>query len=216
MEESLKCGICLDLFQDPRSLPCLHMYTFCRECIQRSLNEENHSLKCPVCRAKHDLSEGVGLLPVNQYALQELPLKRLKQQREDNGEPQQLVECKSCGEQTGPVVALCEDCDGVICRQCFDQHKKRASLRKHHVEHKEEKGSSINLPSSLLICLKHAGLDLRFLCTSCYELVCSDCLLLGGHKHHQYILASEARPELETMMEEFDGIYSSIEGKQVQ
>ena len=81
----LKCGICLELFQDPRSLPCLH--TFCRECIQRSLNEENRSLECPVCRAKHELSKRARLLPVNQYALQELPLmiKRLQQQREDNG-----------------------------------------------------------------------------------------------------------------------------------
>ena len=111
------------------------------------------------------------------------------------------------------MVAWCEDCDGVICQQCFDQHTKMASLRKHHVEHKEEKCSSINLPSSLLICPKHAGLDLRFLCTSCYELVCSDCLLLGGHKHHQYILASEARPELETMMEEFDGLVQSKESE---
>ena len=58
LHDDLKCGICLELFQDPRSLPCLH--TFCRECIQRSLNEENHSLKCPVCRAEHELSDGRG------------------------------------------------------------------------------------------------------------------------------------------------------------
>ena len=38
------CCICLELFQDPRSLPCLH--TFCRECIQRSLNETDHSMMC--------------------------------------------------------------------------------------------------------------------------------------------------------------------------
>ena len=85
--DDLKCGICLELFQDPRSLPYLH--TFCRECIQRSLNEENHSLKCPVCRAKHELSEG----GATACALQEPPLKRLQQQREDNGGPHQLVEC---------------------------------------------------------------------------------------------------------------------------
>ena len=110
--DELECGICLELFQDPRSLPCLH--TFCRECIQRSLNETDHSLKCPVCRAKHELSdEGAGLLPVNQYAIQELPLKRLQQQqREDNGGQQD--ECTSCRKTVTPVVAWCEDCDGMI------------------------------------------------------------------------------------------------------
>ena len=25
IHDELQCGICLDLFQDPRSLPCLHM-----------------------------------------------------------------------------------------------------------------------------------------------------------------------------------------------
>ena len=111
--DDLKCGICLELFLDPRSLPCLH--TFCRECIQRSLNEEKHSLKCPVCRAEHELSveEAELRLPVNQYALQELPLKRLQQQREDNGGPHQLVECKSCGEQA-VMVAWCYDCVAMI------------------------------------------------------------------------------------------------------
>ena len=119
--DELKCGICLELFQDPRTLPCLH--TFCRECIQRSLNE-NHSLKCPVCRAKHELSnEGAGLLPVNQYTLQEPPLKRL-QQPEDNGGQQD--ECKSCGEQA-PVVAWCEDCDTMICRSTVLESTQKVS-----------------------------------------------------------------------------------------
>ena len=130
--DELKCGICLELFQDPRSLPCLH--TFCRECIQRSLNETDHSLKCPVCRAKHELSdEGAGLLPVNQYALQELPLKDYSSTTatEDNGGQQ--AECKSCGEQA-PVVAWCEDCDTMICcQQCLSQHKKLFVFRDHLV-----------------------------------------------------------------------------------
>ena len=85
-----------------------------------------------MCRAKHELSdEGAGLLPVNQYALQELPLKRL-QQREDN-DGQQKAECKSCGEQA-PVIAWCEDCDTMICQQCLNQHKKLAVLRDHLIK----------------------------------------------------------------------------------
>ena len=26
VDDELKCGICLELFQDPRSLPCLHTF----------------------------------------------------------------------------------------------------------------------------------------------------------------------------------------------
>ena len=200
MEEHLKCGICLEFFQDPRSLPCLH--TFCRECIQRSLNEENHSLKCPVCRAKHELREGAGLLPVNQYALQELPLKRLQQQREDNGGPHQLVECKSCGEQA-VMVAWCYDCDAMICQPCVTLHKKIASLRGHHVISNKEGQQPIVSKTSY--CPRHIRVELNYWCTSCSELVCAECLV-REHKDHQYSLAEEARHTLETRIKELAGL----------
>ena len=73
-DDKLKCGICLELFQDPRSLPCLH--TFCCECIQQSLLNDNRSLNCPVCRVKHELGEeGASLLPVDQHSLENYPFK---------------------------------------------------------------------------------------------------------------------------------------------
>ena len=213
--DDLKCGICLELFQDPRSLPCLH--TFCRECIQRSLNEENHSLKCPVCRAEHELSEGAGLLPVNQYALQELPLKRLQQQREDNGGPHQLVQCKSCVEQVGPVVAWCEDCDGVICQQCFDQHKRLVIFQRHHVVKNNDNRSpnvperNESKPSLVTYCVRHVRVELKYWCTLCCEVVCAECLL-GAHKDHDYSLAEEAYHNLETKIKEMAGLV--VEKKQ--
>ena len=154
IDDELKCGICLELFQDPRSLPCLH--TFCLECIQRSLNE-NHSLKCPVCRAKHELSdEGAGLLPVDHYALQELPFKRLHQQREDNGGQQ---DCKSCGEQA-PVVAWCNNCDAMICQPCLALHEKIVKWRGHHVvkktdESRKESTASLEKQDGNFKCLEH-------------------------------------------------------------
>ena len=210
--DELKCGICLELFQDPRSLPCLH--TFCRECIQRSLNETDHSLKCPVCRANHELSDkGAELLHVDQYALQELPLKRLQQQqREDNGGQQ--AGCKSCGEQA-PVVAWCEDCDAMICQQCLNQHQKMSILREHHVvKNKESELPDVfvkNKSKSNLIscCPRHLRVELKYWCARCSEPVCSECLL-GTHKDHKYSMAEEARHSLETKMEE---LASLVENK---
>ena len=198
-KDELKCGICLELFQDPRSLPCLH--TFCRECIQRSLNETDHSLKCPVCRAKHEVNEeGAGLLPVNQYALQEL------QQRREDSDGQQ-AECKSCGEQA-PVVAWCEDCDAMICQQCLSQHKKLLIFRDHLTKPFKkfknanesiaiENGDSTDPASEKQVmfskCPTHGNERLKFLCTICSELVCSDCLLLGSHREHSNRLVEGAR-----------------------
>ena len=199
--DDLKCGICLELFQDPRSLPCLH--TFCRECIQRSLNEENHSLKCPVCRAEHELSvEGAELLPVNQYALQKLPLKRLQQQREDNGGPHQIVECKSCEEQA-VMVAWCYECVAMICQSCEASHKKLAIFREHHVVGNKESQQPIVSKSSY--CPRHCRIELNYWCTTCSELVCAECLL-RKHSDHQYSLAEEARYTLEKRIKELAGL----------
>ena len=205
IDDELKCGICLELFQDPRSLPCLH--TFCRECIQRSLNESDHSLKCPLCRAKHVLShEGAGLLPVDHYALQELPFKRLQQQREDNGGQQ---DCKSCGKQA-PVVAWCEDCDAMICQPCLALHEKIVKWRGHHVvkktdESRRESTASLEKQDVNFKCLEHNDQNLKYVCNPCSELVCPECLL-GAHRDHKYSMVEEARHSFKTKIKELSSL----------
>ena len=186
----LRCGICLELFKDPRSLPCLH--TFCFECLQQSLGN-SHSLKCPVCRAKHELSPVmVKQLPVDQYAVQELPLKRLQ---ELSGK--QL--CKSCGEQ-GALVAWCEDCSTLICQTCVSLHHKIAVFQKHTVVTVNEPKAAASLEKHAS-CLIHTGQKLKYLCTRCSEMVCPECLLLA-HKNHDYIMVDKARHSLETKMKD--------------
>ena len=46
MEAQLKCGICLEIFTDPYSLPCMHK--FCKECIEGHLDRAS-SAACPLC-----------------------------------------------------------------------------------------------------------------------------------------------------------------------
>ena len=192
IEDDLKCGTCLELFQDPRSLPCLH--TFCLECIKRTINGSN-TFKCPLCRAVHKLSEEKAeLLPVDQYAVQELPLRRLQQ-----SEATSMRKCQSCGEQT-PIAAWCEECDGVICQPCVTLHKKIAGLRGHSVVEKESESLLIK-GSKILSCPKYAGENLKYLCTGCSELVCAECILMA-HRYHKYSTAEEARHNLEIKMEE--------------
>ena len=180
-----------------------------RECIQRSLNESDHSLKCPLCRAKHVLShEGAGLLPVDHYALQELPLKRLQQQQEDNGGKQ---DCKSCREQ-GAVVAWCEDCDAMICQQCLALHKKIVKWREHHFVKKTEEISIRRVSTAPLEkqerysnCLRHNDELLKYICTPCSELVCPE-YLLGAHKDHKYSMVEEARHNLKVKIKKLSSL----------
>ena len=54
-EKHLNCSICMELFSDPRALPCMH--TFCQKCLQSYIlsllpKRDVNSLgfECPVCR----------------------------------------------------------------------------------------------------------------------------------------------------------------------
>ena len=48
LERQLECGICLETFQDPKALRCLHAY--CRKCIQMLVENKENEVKCPQCR----------------------------------------------------------------------------------------------------------------------------------------------------------------------
>ena len=110
-----------------------------------------------------------------------------------------MRKCQSCGEQT-PIAAWCEECDGVICQPCVTLHKKIAGLRGHSVVEKESESLLIK-GSKILSCPKHAGENLKYLCTGCSELVCAECILMA-HRYHKYSTAEEARHNLEIKMEE--------------
>ena len=105
--------------------------------------------------------EKAELLPVDQYAVQELPLRRLQQ-----SEASSKRKCQSCGEQT-PIAAWCEECDGVICQPCVTLvlHKKIAGLRGHSVMETKENESEDSLVkgSKTLSCPKQAGENLKYL-----------------------------------------------------
>ncbi len=65
-EDIVTCVLCLDIYRDPRALPCLH--SFCTEClctliaklpITETMNGEMKSvLKCPLCQELHEVGDG--------------------------------------------------------------------------------------------------------------------------------------------------------------
>ncbi|XP_033728951.1 putative tripartite motif-containing protein 75 [Pecten maximus] len=63
VEDQITCTICLEVFQDPKALPCLH--TFCRKCISSYIigknlrSRRNKEFACPICRRHVHMSAHV-------------------------------------------------------------------------------------------------------------------------------------------------------------
>ena len=73
IRQEVTCVICCELFEDPKSMPCLH--TYCKKCLMEAVAKRPHdaefprdrpAINCPLCRAEVPLSDkGIEELPTN-------------------------------------------------------------------------------------------------------------------------------------------------------
>ena len=116
LEEQLTCPVCLDLYTNPKIIPCHH--SFCQECLdglpqEREARGDTYYLSCPTCRQRTEVPrEGVGAFPV---AFHLNNLKEITQSlKKKASEPQQVT----CNDHNKPLDGFCETCEMVICFHC--------------------------------------------------------------------------------------------------
>jgi len=100
------CPICLDICDNPKSLPCLH--AFCLKCLQKLCIDKSPGARvsCPKCRKKFQIPpDGVDGFP-HHFIVQQLV--EVTHQRGN-----------SCDKHKDEEVKLyCRDCDENICLMC--------------------------------------------------------------------------------------------------
>eukprot|EP00795_Rhopilema_esculentum_P012051 gene12051-2642_t len=162
----LQCVYCKEKSRNLKVLPCLH---FCCNCCTTALSSYCSAYRCPVCDETISRSE-FSSMPEN-FLTSENFLRTIY--RGSNT-------CKVCGDElTTPVnhMQLAEFCD--LCIKLHSKIMTPGSEREHAANESKSHGAK-----SEMLCKNHCKEALRYLCITCEEPICSECLILK-HRRHQ-------------------------------
>ena len=209
LEEQLTCPVCLDLYTNPKTLPCLH--SFCGACIERFPQDkegETYYLSCPTCRHRTELpGGGAGAFPVA-FTLNNL--KEIYSLMKKVSDPQQVT-CDNC--TTVNATGYCKDCSKFLCQKCIDGHKGWPPIAHHQMmDLSAVAASASQLPSAKQeatpTCSSH-GKPLEIFCETCDEVICHNCTV-RIHRDHEYDLVNDSYPKHCQKLEE---CLSPVKGK---
>ena len=125
VEKEVTCALCLDLFKEPKKLPCDHVY--CKGCLRclalRSLSE---TISCPECHTPTQVPGN----DVNNFltAFQTNRLIEAFQQVQVRVESDSPIINEMCQiHPTQPLAIYCETCKKQLCRDCVLMSKEHTS-----------------------------------------------------------------------------------------
>ncbi|XP_014664112.1 PREDICTED: tripartite motif-containing protein 2-like [Priapulus caudatus] len=194
-KQFLNCGICLERYQTPKVLPCLH--TFCERCLGEYIPPQSLTLTCPICRQQSILPErGVAALQNNFF---------ISNLMEVLMEPSLCT----CCHRNASATSKCTDCGDLLCMACTDTHRGVTLTRSHHVVSLSELAMSEYSDSdgraeTALMCPSHDSEQLRFYCETCETAICDFCAELEHVDHAVTVLADaiqEHRSSLRTLLD---------------
>ncbi|XP_052712618.1 probable E3 ubiquitin-protein ligase MID2 [Crassostrea angulata] len=177
----LSCPICLEKFNNPKKLPCLH--TFCELCIQsyvqvqKSATEEENTafFRCPLCRFETYFTNLSGVewsqkLP-NDYLITSLL------DRKSNDPNSNEIYCEPCKYANEKNVAtyLCRDCKECMCDQCYNYSHKRKRNNHMHLVTSITPDTDLKPLESYEPCPVHINKVLEVFCFDHRKICCSIC-----------------------------------------
>ena len=209
LEEQLTCPVCLDLYTNPKTLPCLH--SFCEACIERFPQDkegETYYLSCPTCRHRTELpGGGAEAFPVAFHINNFIDVHSLLKKVSD---PQQVT-CDNC--TTANATGYCKDCSRFFCQKCIDIHKVWPPFANHQMmDLSAVAASASQLPSAKQeatpTCSSHRE-PLVIFCETCDEVICQHCTV-RIHRDHEYDLVNDSYPKHCQKLKEY---LSPVKGK---
>ncbi|XP_052077087.1 E3 ubiquitin-protein ligase TRIM56-like [Mytilus californianus] len=191
------CTICLEQFNNPKYLPCLH--TFCESCIATyitsAFENDNTSIDCPVCRAKVPVLAG-RITPeewTKQMPLNFLLVGLIEKHKVERTEKI----CMSCerfdANTKSEATSVCIDCSDALCATCTRCHKS-SKLRSNHeiVPISDISKDGYALKSFRNMCSEHKNKELELFCVDHDCSCCSICVSVKHRKCENVLTIEEA------------------------
>ena len=185
LKDQITCSVCLDVYTNPRTLPCLH--SFCHSCLEllpQQKEGSNYKINCPQCRALANISK-VEDFPI---AFQINNLKDLYNLFE---KASNKVKCENCNEHDS--AGYCIECSQFLCKDCINMHTKWLRFKEHQIQDIKDmtSGGVATNKKTLKVanCTKHDR-PLEIFCETCDEVICQHCTV-RIHRDHNYDLVSD-------------------------
>lgn len=189
----LRCFLCSEFCEDPKTLPCLH--SFCRKCLIKNIEQQttDKSKKCPVCHKVLDVDPKES--KTNLYFHRRVNF--IKEQENKLTNPVCGV-CKLKSKKNILAIAQCISCLDFLCKICSDKHTLTTLTINHQVfsltEIKTGKYDDEMFRVRFKMCPKHSDEELKFFCRPCHILTCFDCAVLE-HKGHEFKSLDDLKEE---------------------
>ena len=108
-------------------------------------------------------------------------------------EQNEKVQCVCC-EEISLILAFCKECNGFLCQEGLNSHKKLKNFKTHEFKMNEEK--KIKKIKENKKCLIHFEQKLEFFCETCSILVCPKCVFYEHKGHDCLEVTNENEKEL--------------------
>ena len=148
LEKEVTCALCLDLFKEPKKLPCDHVY--CRECLRGlALRSLNATISCPECRTLTQVpGNDVNSFPTAFQTNRLIEAFQQVQIRVETDSPNVTEMCHV--HPTQPLAIYCETCKKQLCRDCVLMSKEHTNheygfFEKVAPKHREKVGLELSL-----------------------------------------------------------------------